>query len=174
MVCDHLRVDRGLEDRTCVFQVMAELRRIDQVSIVRQRKRALHIVQHQRLGILPRGSPRRRVAHMSHANIPTHRFQAVLREHLVHQSHPFIGYYFSFRTTRLTDGDPAALLSPVLQCEQPVIDRGGDIPSIKIIDAKDAARFLQTGPVKISVDIFIIHIFFLSPRSSVSMRTLFR
>ena len=72
MVGNDLRVNGGLENSSCIFQIMSEFRRIDQVTVVRQRQSSLDIVEHQRLRIFSGRRTGCRIAHMSHADIPVH------------------------------------------------------------------------------------------------------
>ena len=69
MVCNDLGVNGGLEDCTAVFQLSAQLRRIDQVSVVGQSQGTLHIIEYQRLRVLSCAASRSRVTHMSHTNV---------------------------------------------------------------------------------------------------------
>ena len=159
MVGDDLRIDGCLKDGSRVFQVMPERRRVNQVAIVGERKCSFYIIQYKGLRVLARGCARRGIAHMSHANIAFQRFKIVWRKHFIDQPHSLVGCHFSLWPACLTHGNATALLSPVLQCKKPVINRGCDIVSVKIINAKDAALLIQPCLVYISVYIIIVHNF---------------
>ena len=80
---------------------------------------------------------------MTYADITIQPFYAFRCKRLIYQTHMLFRAYTSLRTVGIAYRNTAAFLPSVLQGKEPVINRGGYIPAIKIIHAKDAALFLQ-------------------------------
>ena len=130
MVCDNLRVNGGLEDRTCILQIVTQFIGIDQVSVVCQRQCTFDIVQYQRLRIFSGGSSGSRITHMSYADVTFQTLQIFCVKHLIDKPHILETGYFSLRSLCLADRDTAALLSTVLQGEQSIINARCHIMSV--------------------------------------------
>ena len=69
VVGNNLRVNGSLENSPCVLQLMAQLRRIDQVAVVGQPQDSFYIIKHQRLCIFPCAAAGRGIPHMAYADI---------------------------------------------------------------------------------------------------------
>ncbi len=81
---------------------------------------------------------------MAHTDVPVEGLQRLLGKYLVDQPHPLVDGHTPFGSFRIADGDPAALLSPMLQGKQAVIDRGRHIVPVQIIGPKDPTRLFQS------------------------------
>ena len=69
MIGNDLRINGGLENSPGIFQFMAQLGRVYQISIVGQSQSAFYIVKNQRLGIFPGAAPCCGVSHMAHPDV---------------------------------------------------------------------------------------------------------
>ena len=77
---------------------------------------------------------------MSNADISMQAVQIVLPKVFVDQPHPLSAQDLSLRAGGVTHRNPAALLSPVLKCQQTIVDRRRNILLRgEIIHAKDTA-----------------------------------
>ena len=140
MVGDDFRVNRCLEDGACPRKLPLQLRRIDQVSVVGKRQRPLDVVEHQRLRILDGALPGCRIPDMPDTDIAFESLEAFCVEILVHEAHAPPAPDRSLRAVRVTDRNPAALLSPVLQGKKTIVDgRRHLFLAGEIIDTEDTA-----------------------------------
>ena len=140
MVGDDLRVNRCLENGAGPRKLPLQLRCIDQVSVVGKRQRSLDIVENKRLRILDGALPGCRIPDMSDTDVAFESLEALRVEILVHQSHAPPASDCSLRTVCVTDRNPAALLSPVLQGKKAIIDgRRHLFLAGEIIDTEDTA-----------------------------------
>ena len=69
MICDHLRVNRCLENSACVLQFMAKFNGICQIAVMCNCKDPFHIIDNQRHRILSSGSTCCRISYMSDTKI---------------------------------------------------------------------------------------------------------
>ena len=148
---DDLRVDGGLEDGACAGQFLAQLGGVDEVAVVGHGQSALEIIQYQGLGILPGAAAGGGISHMAHPQVALEVLESIGGEHLVHQAHALVKPGLTPGTGGVADGDAAALLAPVLQCKQAVVDGGGHVAAGGIIHAEYAALlagFIRQGAAK--------------------------
>ena len=111
-VRDDLRVIRRMKDCTGKLQLPPQFCRICQVAIVRHRHLSVDMAHDQRLRIFPADRPRRGIPCMSHGDLPApERRQVFFGEHIPHQAEVLVHADHAVPV----DGDPAALLPPVLQ-----------------------------------------------------------
>ncbi len=69
MICDHLGVDRRLEDCTIMCELSSKLRCIDKIPVMCQSKGTLDIIQYKRLCILSGTRTGCRISYMSNTDI---------------------------------------------------------------------------------------------------------
>ena len=118
---------------------MAELKRVDQVAVVRERERALRIVQDEGLCIFARRGTGCRIPDVADCNVSLQGFQLFPAEILIDKTHALDCLDTALRTTCVADRDAAALLPAVLQRKEPIVDGRCDILTlIEIIDAENA------------------------------------
>ena len=143
MVGNDLGVNGCLEDGSSIGQLVSEFIRVDQVSVMSQGQRTFNVIQHQRLGILPAAGSCRGIPHMAHADVAVHLGKVLRPKHLIDQAHPLDGLDLALGPRRVAHRDAAALLPPVLEGKQPIVDRGCHVVPVKIIDAEYAAFLPQ-------------------------------
>ena len=144
-----------MKDCAGKLQLPPQFCRICQVAIVRHRHLPVDMAHNERLCIFAADRPRRGIPCMSHSNLPVpKRRQVFFGEHIPHQAEILVHADHAVPV----DGDPAALLPPVLQGKQSIVGICGDIRGARrVIDAKYAA-FLMDFPLHIcflSADFFV-------------------
>ena len=155
-VGDNLRIVGGVEDGALQLQFLTQFESVDDVSVVSQRHASLVMVDHNRLGVdsfIGTGSA---VAVVSDGHISRPQvFQHVPGEDLVGKAVVLVVPEDSV----VVYHDAAAFLSPVLQCEKPVVNRLRNILSVFAENAEDAAFLMKIAHsffsflrLKISID----------------------
>ena len=136
---DQLGVGRGGEADARGGQLLAQLRRIDEVAVVPERDGAGAAVMDERLRVLPRVGARRRVAVVADRELAGEAVQLLLVEHLRHE--PEVAQHG--QAAALGHGDSGRLLAAVLERHQPEVAQPRDVP-LGRPDAEHAAH--QTVP----------------------------
>ena len=129
-----------MENRAAQLQLLPQLGGVDQVAVMAQRHGALHVVDHDGLGVHPGGGAGSAVAHMAHGHVAQAQLRHFVRgEHVVHQAVVLMGG----EQAVVVHHDAAAFLAPVLQGEQPVIRRGRHVALFLRQYAEYAAFLMQ-------------------------------
>ena len=118
-VQDDFAVHGGLENRPAGLEFGAERGGICEVPVVGDGQLPARGIDHERLRVFRVARSGRRVAHVPDRPRPGEPLQLVHREHLRDEPHAFVELEGPLRAFR--GHDPRALLSPVLQGEQPVV-----------------------------------------------------
>ena len=99
---------------------------------------------------------------MAYTNISMERFNHIRCKYFVAKTHSLIRAYFSFWAFCITDCYTAAFLSPVLESKQSIINCGGNIISVKIVNTENAAFLPHFISSDIKVHLILVHWSFLS------------
>src|SRR5690242_10135347 len=83
-----LAVRRGLEDRAGAFELLAQFLKIDEVAVMRERKSAAGVLDHERLAILEIRRAGRRVAIVANGGRAFEPVDNLGIENIGDQSHP--------------------------------------------------------------------------------------
>ena len=153
VVGDHLGVNGGLENGSGVLQLLPQLGRVHQIAVVGQPQGALHVVEHQRLGVLTGAAARSGVAHVAHPDISVHPLQMLRLKHFIAKPHSLVCGNLPLGSLRIADCDAAALLPPVLQGEKPVIDGRCHVCAIQVVDSENPAFFPQLVPSNVKIQL---------------------
>ena len=82
---------------------------------------------------------------MSHADIsPGKSVQRVRGKDFRNKAHSFMDLYTAFWPFRIAHCDAAAFLSAMLKSQKSIVNRGGDIISVKIIDSENTAFLMES------------------------------
>ena len=141
-VADDLGVRGAVEDGTLVFQLTSQLNGVGQVAVVAQGHGAPAMPDDHGLSIGPHPAAGSGIPDMAGSHVGgrlCQRGQHRRGEHLVDKAEIPV----ADNDAVVVDGNAAALLSPVLQSEQPVVNRSSHIVSVKIIHAEDSTFFVQ-------------------------------
>src|SRR4029077_12613924 len=122
---DDFAIRSGLENRAFAFEFIAQEIGIDQVPVVGDGELAAHAIDHERLRVLDRARPSRRVTGVPDRARPFQFFQLSLAEHLRDQPHTLVDEKRS--AGPVARDDPSALLPAMLECEQPVVSEHGRV-----------------------------------------------
>ena len=115
---NYLAVGGSVEDRAVLLQTGSQLIGVGQISVVCQRHPPLVVVDDDGLGIALAVGAGGGIADVPHDDVSAPQpLEALLRKNLVDQPLVPIGGKYSV----IVDCDPRALLSPVLEGEQPII-----------------------------------------------------
>ena len=125
-----------MENGAFQFQLFAQIHRVGKRAVVRQRQRALDVVDHHGLRVQPRIHAHRAIAHMAdrhaaHADL----IEPVAVENIVHQAQ----FLVAMDHAAVVHRDAAAFLAAMLQRVQRVIAIGSDIAPFAAVNAKYAA-----------------------------------
>src|ERR1043166_2524942 len=122
---DDFAIRGGLENRAFAFEFIAQEIGINQVAVVGDGELAAHTIDHERLRVLDRARPSRRVTGVPDCARPFQLFQLSLAEHLRDQPHTLVHEKGSVRP--VAGDDSGALLPAMLEPEQPVVSEHGRV-----------------------------------------------
>ena len=136
-----LGVAGGVENSPGQLQLIPEAVGIAQVTVVGDGHASLLMVDLNRLAVAPYGGPCGAVACMTHGHGPLGQaVQGVNGKHLAHQSHILAGGKHPI----VIDHYSAALLSPVLEGVQSIVDDTAYLCRLRRNNTKNAAFFMDT------------------------------
>ena len=141
---DHVGDDFGIrgrvEDAALVFKLGSQLRRVDEVAVVRKRHVAFEVVDDDGLRVLSSARARRAVAHVPDRHVAEPEFvEYVGRENIVNETDVFIRIEHAV----VVDDDARGLLPAVLERKQRIVSRGSDLLRLGRKNAEHAAFFVN-------------------------------
>src|SRR5713226_5708462 len=139
-----LAVRRRLENRTVRFELLAQFLEIDEVAVMRERKSAARVLDHERLAVLESRRTGSRVAIVANRSRAFEPVDYLGIENVGDQSHP------AMRDERLAVGrdDSGRLLSPMLQRVEAEIYQ---VRCLGVaIDAEDTAFLVEAVEIRLA------------------------
>src|SRR5216683_2217968 len=138
-----LAVRRRLENRTTRFELLAQFLEVDEVAVMRERKSAACVLDHERLAVLEIRRTGSRVAIVANRSRPFEPVDDLGIENVGDQSHP------AMRDERLAVGrdDSGRLLPPMLQRIEAEIYQVGCLGMA--IDAEDTAFLVEAVEIRL-------------------------
>ena len=130
----HLGVARRRQPEALRQQLVAQLRRVDDVAVVGERQRAVHRLDEERLDVALVRRTGRRVAGVADGVVAGQRLQRLVGEDVRHQA----GLLVDAGAVPVADGDAGGLLAAVLQGEQAEERQLGDALAVRGRDADHA------------------------------------
>ena len=123
---------------------MADLCRVDKISVVRQRECSLDIIQNERLRVLTVRRSGRRIAAVTDPDIAMKAVQILLFKHLADETEIFMIQIIVRRLIRIGYCDAARFLSSVLKRAEAIINKRCDISAVSVISTENTALFSHT------------------------------
>src|SRR5487761_1585041 len=156
---DHFAVARRLEDRALMFQAAAQIQRVGQVAIVRQRQLAFIAIGNERLGVHQCGVARGGIARVADRHRARQARNHVRREKFLHQAHAL----FDAQLRAVGRGDARRFLPAMLQRVEAKI---GELRSLFVAEnAEDAALVVKVIVVEMES---VVHAFLSACSSAVA------
>src|SRR5262249_10097684 len=127
-------VRRGVKDGTVELELAPELGRVHEVTVVRQRDRAVRVLDGEGLRVLHRRFARRRIAHVTDRQLAGQVLELRVAEGLGDEAHLAPGG----DAVSVAGGDPRGLLPAVLEGVESEV---GEVARLRVtVDAEDAAH----------------------------------
>ena len=135
-----LRVAGGVENRPRQFQFAAELGGVAEITVVGEGHAPFLMVDLNGLAVAPVGGPGGAIAGVAHRHGPLRKpLQNIPAKHLAHQPKILVGR----KDTIVVDHNAAALLPPVLECVEAIVDHPSHIGRLRLDDTEHAAFFMD-------------------------------
>ena len=139
-VCDNLRVVGGVEQRARIFQLFAQLVRVEDIAVVGNSQRTFHVGDEKRLGVFTRVASYGGIAHVAYRNVAGHCGEIRVGKYVGYKSQILL----AGGNPVLVHGYAAGFLTAVLEGEKPVVNGFGNVWSVlRGIVTEHAAFFFK-------------------------------